>query len=163
MASEEHLFAAEDDTEAVLVEKAYIQLVEGTYPTGATKNEKRSIRRKMTTLAVRNGVLFYKKKDGNMVRKSQIRNSALYHIPTHDSDQLSILCISTILAFLRLQRGEDKQRNLTRSEKYQSAAQLGIEPNIARGLSIKERSNIFVKSNDETPVCCVLMCHAVVM
>ena len=105
MASEEHLFVVEDDAEAVLVEKAYIRLVEGTYQTGATKNEKRSIRRKMTMLAVRNGLLFYKKKDGNMVRKSQIRNSALYHIPTHDSDQLSILCISTILAFLPLQRG----------------------------------------------------------
>ena len=57
--------------------------------------------------------------------------------------------------FSGFKEGEDKRRNLTRSEKYQSAAQLGIEPNIARGLSIKERSNIFVKSNDETPVCCV--------
>ena len=79
MASEEHLFVVEDDAEVVLVEKAYIRLVEGTYPTGATKNEKRSIRRKMMTLAVRNGVLFYKKKDGNMVRKSQIR-TLLYTI-----------------------------------------------------------------------------------
>ena len=41
MASEEHLFVVEDDAEAVLVEKAYIRLVEGTYPTGATKNEKK--------------------------------------------------------------------------------------------------------------------------
>ena len=62
MASEEHLFVVEDDAEAVLVEKAYIRLVEGTYPTGATNNKKRSIRRKMTTLAVRNEVLFLQKR-----------------------------------------------------------------------------------------------------
>ena len=125
MASEEHLFVVEDDAEAVLVEKAYIRLVEGTYPTGATKNEKRSIRRKMTTLAVRNGVLFYKKKDGNMVRKSQIRNSALYHIPTHDSDQLSILCISTILAFLRLQRGGGQMKEFNQKRKISKCSAAG--------------------------------------
>lgn len=57
----------EEEAEAVLVEKAYIKLTEGRYPEGASKNDKRSIRRKANTLAVQDGALYYKKKDGKKV------------------------------------------------------------------------------------------------
>ena len=58
-----------DDMEegAQLIEKVYVKLTEGTYPEGATKNEKRVIRRKAGTLDVVDGVLHYKRKDGRKV------------------------------------------------------------------------------------------------
>ena len=57
----------EEEGEAQLIEKAYVKLTEGTYPEGATKNEKRVIRRKAGTLDVVDGVLHYKRKDGRKV------------------------------------------------------------------------------------------------
>ena len=57
----------EEEGEAQLIEKAYMKLTEGTYPEGATKNEKRVIRRKAGTLDVVDGVLHYKRKDGRKV------------------------------------------------------------------------------------------------
>ena len=58
----------EDELEAVLVENVYMKLTENKYPDGATNNEKRSIRRKASTLAVIDGLLYYKKRDGKKVR-----------------------------------------------------------------------------------------------
>ena len=57
----------DDDHEVQLIEKAYIKITQGTYPEGASKNEKRVIRRKADTLVVVDGVLHYKKKDGSKV------------------------------------------------------------------------------------------------
>ena len=56
-----------EEAEACLIEKAYLKLTEDRYPEGSTKNERRSIRRKATTLAVEDGVLYYKKRDGKKV------------------------------------------------------------------------------------------------
>ena len=50
-----------NDSEHDLVQKAYIYITEGTYPGGATANEKRVIRKKAKKFAVRNGELVYKK------------------------------------------------------------------------------------------------------
>ena len=50
-----------NDSEHNLVQKAYIYITEGTYPGGATANEKRVIRKKAKKFAVRNGELVYKK------------------------------------------------------------------------------------------------------
>ena len=58
----------EEETEIKLIEKAYIKLTQGTYPDGCTKNEKRVIRRKATTLDVVDGVLHYRRMDGGRVR-----------------------------------------------------------------------------------------------
>ena len=56
------------DDEVALVEKAYFYLTEKRYPADCTKNEKRSIRRKSEKLVVKDGVLYYRKKDGGEVR-----------------------------------------------------------------------------------------------
>jgi len=60
----------DDDQEAevALVEKAYLYLTRKTYPAGCTKNDKRSIRRKSEKLVLKDGVLYFKKKDGSEVR-----------------------------------------------------------------------------------------------
>ena len=50
--------------EEELVQKAFLYLKDKTYPEGCTKNEKRCIRRKAEKLVERNGVMYYKKKDG---------------------------------------------------------------------------------------------------
>lgn len=50
-----------------LIRKAYDYLTNGSYPPGATKNEKRVIRKKATKLIVRNGEYFYKRKGGREV------------------------------------------------------------------------------------------------
>ncbi len=62
------LIKMEEETEIKLIEKAYIKLTQGTYPEGSTKNEKRVIRRKATTLDVVDGVLHYRRMDGGRVR-----------------------------------------------------------------------------------------------
>lgn len=51
-----------------LVQKAFMYLRDKTYPEGCTKNEKRCIRKKAEKLVARNGVMYYKKKDGAEVR-----------------------------------------------------------------------------------------------
>ena len=56
-----------EDTEVALVENAYAYLTEKKYPDGCSKNEKRTIRRKAEQMAVRDGVLYYKKKDDKEV------------------------------------------------------------------------------------------------
>ena len=56
------------DDKVALVEKAYFYLTEKRYPTDCTKNEKRSIRWKSEKLVVKDGVLYYRKKDGSEVR-----------------------------------------------------------------------------------------------
>ena len=56
-----------EEVEGQLMEKAFIKLTQGTYPEGSTKNEKRVIRKKASTLDVIDGVLHYKKKDGKRV------------------------------------------------------------------------------------------------
>lgn len=52
------------ENDVVLVEKAYLYLTDGSYPEGATKNDKRSIRRKAGRLNIRDGELYYKKRGG---------------------------------------------------------------------------------------------------
>ena len=54
------------------VERAYAYLTKGEYPEGATKNEKRSIRRKAEQLKEENGELYYKKRGG--VEVSEFRD-----------------------------------------------------------------------------------------
>ncbi len=61
------LVTMDKEAEAVLLENAYIKLTEGRYRQDASKNDKRSIRRKANTLVVQDGVLFYKKKYGKKV------------------------------------------------------------------------------------------------
>ncbi len=56
--------------EVDLIEKAYIKLTWGIYPEGSTKNEKRVIRKKASTMDVIDGVLHYKKKNGKRVSSS---------------------------------------------------------------------------------------------
>ena len=53
--------------EVKLIEQAFIKLTQGIYPEGSTKNEKRVIRKKASTLDVIDGVLHYKKKNGKRV------------------------------------------------------------------------------------------------
>ena len=43
----------DEENDVVLVEKAYLYLTDGSYPEGATKNDKRSIRRKAGRLNIR--------------------------------------------------------------------------------------------------------------
>ena len=59
----------EEQSDIVLVERAYLYLTKGTYPEGVTKNEKRSIRRKAERLKEENGELYYKKRGGEEVSK----------------------------------------------------------------------------------------------
>ena len=54
----------DEESDIVLVEKAYLYITKGTYPENATKNDKRSIRRKAERLRDRNGELYYKKRCG---------------------------------------------------------------------------------------------------
>ena len=54
----------DEENDVVLVEKAYLYLTDGSYPEGATKNDKRSIRRKAGRLNIRDGELYYKKRGG---------------------------------------------------------------------------------------------------
>jgi hypothetical protein len=54
----------EEQSDIALVENAYLYLTKGAYPDGATKNEKRSIRRKAERLKEVNGELYYKKRGG---------------------------------------------------------------------------------------------------
>ncbi len=56
--------------EVDLIEKAYIKLTRGIYPEGSTRNEKRVIRKKASTLDVIDGVLHYKKKNEKIVSLS---------------------------------------------------------------------------------------------
>ena len=56
-----------EEGEVALLEKAYHYLTEKSYPLQCSKNEKRIIRRKAERLEVKDGVLHYKKKDGNKV------------------------------------------------------------------------------------------------
>ena len=51
----------DEENDVVLVEKAYLYLTDGSYPEGATKNDKRSIRRKAGRLNIRDGELYYKR------------------------------------------------------------------------------------------------------
>ncbi len=63
---------SEGSEELKLIEKAYVKLTRGVYPEGATKNEKRVIRKKANTLDIIDGVLYYKKKDGKRVSIIQL-------------------------------------------------------------------------------------------
>ena len=54
----------DEENDVVLVEKAYLYLTDGSYPEGATKNDKRSICRKAGRLNIRDGELYYKKRGG---------------------------------------------------------------------------------------------------
>ena len=56
-----------EEGEVALVEKAYLYLTEKRYPIQCSKNDKRIIRTKAERLEVKDGVLYYKKKDGNKV------------------------------------------------------------------------------------------------
>ena len=77
-------------SDIALVEKAYVYLTKGTYPEGANKNDKRSIRRKAERLKEQNGELYYKKRGG--VEVSDFRNK--------DSKKLSCAdfyrCVSSL-------------------------------------------------------------------
>ena len=55
------------DAETALVEKAFLYARNKRYPENCTKNEKRCIRRKAERLVAKEGVLYYKKKDGDEV------------------------------------------------------------------------------------------------
>ena len=54
----------DEENDVVLVEKAYLYLTDGSYPEGAIKNDKPSIRRKAGRLNIRHGELYYKKRGG---------------------------------------------------------------------------------------------------
>ena len=57
-----HLETSDDEqSDIALVERAYLYLTKGAYPEGATKNEKRSIRRKTEPLKEENGELYYRR------------------------------------------------------------------------------------------------------
>ena len=56
-----------DDTETRLVKNAIYYLTHKTYPIGATKNEKRSIRRRAEAFVERNGEVLYRKPDKSLV------------------------------------------------------------------------------------------------
>ena len=62
----------DQEAEVALVEKAYCYLTNKTYPASCTKNDKRSIRRKSEKLVVKDGVLYFKKKDGSEVRVAAV-------------------------------------------------------------------------------------------
>ena len=65
----------DEQCDIALVERAYAYLTKGAYPEGATKNEKRSIRRKAERLKEENGELYYKKRSG--VKVSEFRDKML--------------------------------------------------------------------------------------
>ena len=56
-----------DDTETRLVKNPIYYLTHKTYPIGATKNEKRSIRRRAEAFVERNGEVLYRKPDKSLV------------------------------------------------------------------------------------------------
>ena len=58
----------EEDVENLLLLHACTYLKEKTYPQDSSKNDKRSIRRKAEKLVLKDGDIFYKKKDGNEVK-----------------------------------------------------------------------------------------------
>ena len=55
----------EEDVENLLLLHAFTYLKEKTYPHDSSKNDKRSKRRKAEKLVLKDGDIFYKKKDGN--------------------------------------------------------------------------------------------------
>lgn len=55
------------DAETELLQNAFVYLTDKTYPETCSKNEKRCIRKKVQTLVVKEGVLYYKKKSGDEV------------------------------------------------------------------------------------------------
>ena len=58
-----------DERDADLVEQAYRYLTERRYPNGATENRKRAIRNKAKRFIIKDGELFYKKKQKEKVRR----------------------------------------------------------------------------------------------
>lgn len=66
-----------DDNEDI-VEKACLYLIDGRYPEGSTGNEKRVIRRKATTLTLRDGEVFYKKTKKNSAGQMVKKRCTLY-------------------------------------------------------------------------------------
>ena len=55
------------DVETELLQNAFVYLTDKTYPANCSKNEKRCIRKKVQTLVVKEGVVYYKKKSGDEV------------------------------------------------------------------------------------------------
>ena len=53
--------------EIVLLQNVFIYLNENRYPENCSKNDKRYIQKKARKLVVKEGVLYYNKKDGNEV------------------------------------------------------------------------------------------------
>ena len=57
-----------DERDVDLVEQAYRYLTDKTYPNGATENRKRAIRNKAKRFIIKDGELFYKKKQKEKVK-----------------------------------------------------------------------------------------------
>ena len=79
----------EEEVDGQLMEKAFIKLTQGTYPEGSTKNEKRVITKKASTL----DVLHYKKKDGKRV-SLEVQYSRTSELWTSESSVKQALKIS---------------------------------------------------------------------
>ena len=63
----DHESAEERDVD--LVEEAYRYLTDKTYPNGTTENRKRAIRNKAKKFIIKDGELFYRKKQKEKVRR----------------------------------------------------------------------------------------------
>ena len=61
-----------DERDVDLVEQAYRYLTDKTYPNGATENRKRAIRNKAKRFIIKDGELFYKKKQKEKVRRLKL-------------------------------------------------------------------------------------------
>ena len=62
-----------DERDVDLVEQAYRYLTDKTYPKyGATENRKRAIRNKAKRFIIKDGELFYKKKQKEKVRRLKL-------------------------------------------------------------------------------------------
>ena len=79
----------------VLVEQACVYLSNGDYPSGASTDQKRSIRRKAKKLRVRNGDIFYLHRNGSR----GILVLAYLHV-------VASYCIGSLL-FWNWQRGKE--------------------------------------------------------
>ena len=68
------------DVETALVENVFLYVTTKKYPADYTKNKKRCIRRKAEGLVEKQGVIIYRKKDGNEV---QLCRSPWHTLPTY--------------------------------------------------------------------------------
>ena len=61
-----------DERDVDLVEQAYRYLTDKTYSNGETENKKRAIRNKPKRFIIKDGELFYKKKQKEKVRRLKL-------------------------------------------------------------------------------------------